>query len=101
MRPAGEIRAAILQAAGELRTDDRAPTIQELAARACVGLEATRRTVDNMKRCGILHSPRTRKVGYRNRPVAEYEPAPLLQTDITGPTPGQEVARALALWVLR
>jgi hypothetical protein len=75
MRPAGEVRHALLRAAEELVTPDRGPTLMELASCARVGLEAARRTVDNMKRCGALTVPRTRRVEYRNKPVAEYAPA--------------------------
>lgn len=72
MRPAGEIREALLAAALALATDTQAPTVRELAAKACVGQLAARRTIDNLRRAGLLHIPRTRKVTYRNCPVAEY-----------------------------
>lgn len=78
MRPAGEIRQALLQACESLLAqsqDGRAPTLREMAAEARVGLEAARRTVENMTRYGVLVVPRTRRVPYRNRPVAEYVPA--------------------------
>lgn len=75
MRPAGEIRQVLLRAVSELATPDRGPTLTELAHHAQVGEEAARRTVDNMKRHGHLRIVRTRKVAYRNRPVAEYGPA--------------------------
>lgn len=101
MRPAGtvgEIRAALLQAADELATPDRAPILQELAAQARVGLEAARRTVDNMKRAGALQVPRTRKVDYRNRPVAEYAPA---SREPRRDEPYVDVASVFSLWVQR
>lgn len=79
MRPAGEVRQALFQACQALATPSHAPTLQELAAKACVGLEAARRTVSNMQRAKLLHTPRTRRVTYRNRPVAEY--APLVPED--------------------
>jgi len=74
MRPANDTRQAILKAAVELTTVARSPTLRELAARACVGQDAARRTVDNMKRAGWLIKIRERRVDYRNRPVAEYAP---------------------------
>jgi hypothetical protein len=74
MRPAGEVRQALFQACQALATPDQGPTLQELAAKACVGLDAARRTVSNMQRAKLLHTPRTRRVNYRNRPVAEYAP---------------------------
>jgi len=74
MRPAGEIRQALLTAATHLATPDRGPTLLELATYAQVGMVAARRTVDNMKRHGALRIVRERRVAYRNRPVAEYAP---------------------------
>lgn len=75
MRPAGEVRLALLDACRQLATPERAPTLRELAARACVGLDAATHTVKHMSRAGQLRIARERRVDYRNRPVAEYEPA--------------------------
>lgn len=72
MRPAGEVRQAIFEAALALTTPERSPTLLELARYSQVGFLAARRTVDNMRRAGVLVVVRTRKVEYRNRPVAEY-----------------------------
>lgn len=79
MRPAGEVRQALLQAAEDLTTQERSPTLLELAAKSQVGFMAARRTVDNMRRAGALAIVRTRKVDYRNRPVAEYSPPAVLE----------------------
>lgn len=73
-RPAGEVRQALLQACQQLQTPDRAPTVRELASAACVGLDLARRTLDNMRRAKQVVIARHRRVGYRNRPVAEYAP---------------------------
>ncbi|BEP93246.1 hypothetical protein GmRootA79_16300 [Acidovorax sp. A79] len=75
MRPAGEVRLALFNACQALATPERGPTLQEIAAKACVGLQAARNTVPNMVRAKQLRSPRTRRVAHRNRPVAEYAPA--------------------------
>lgn len=94
MRPAGEIRQALLRAACQLATQERGPTLQEIASTAQVGFAAARRTVDNMCRAGQLRciSDR-RKVTYRNRRVAEYIPAdPACQADST------ELSNAIAAW---
>ena len=72
MRPAGEVRIALLKAAGELATPERGATLLELAHRACVGVDAARITVKNMHRQGSLQIRGQRCVAYRNRPVAEY-----------------------------
>lgn len=76
MRPAGEVRLALLDACRQLATPDRAPTLREIAARACVGLDAATHTVKHMSRAKQLRIVRERRVDYRNRPVAEYEPVP-------------------------
>lgn len=96
MRPAGEIRQALLQACATLAQPQQGPTLRELAAHARVGLDAAQRTVDNMRRAGVLHSPRTRRVPYRNRPVAEYEPAPGARP---AAPPSQGLARVMTAWV--
>lgn len=75
MRPVGEISLALLGAMQELRTPEQAPTLRELALHAQVGIDAAERAVTNMKRHGRVRIVRTRRVEYRNRPVAEYEPA--------------------------
>ena len=72
MRPTGEVRQALFDAALALTTPARSPTLLELAQHSQVGFLAARRTVDNMRRAGVLVVVRTRKVDYRNRPVAEY-----------------------------
>lgn len=73
MRPHSEVRQALLGAVQVLATPTQAPTLAEMAAHAQVGREHARRMVDNLKRHGALQIARTRRVPYRNRPVAEYE----------------------------
>ena len=90
MRPAGEIRQALIQAAHDLAANGRGATLAEISERAQVGRDATRRCVDNMKRSGALRIVGERRVEYRNRPVAEYAPAKVLSL---------EDVNALAGWV--
>ncbi len=71
-RPHGDVRQALLRAVAELATQDQGPTLREMAERACVGLVAARHTVSNLRRYKVLVIARERRVGYRNRPVAEY-----------------------------
>lgn len=96
MRPAGEVRKALLDACTTLAQPQQAPTLRELAAHARVGLEAARGTVSEMRRAGVVRIARTRRVAYRNRPVAEYEPAP--RALHTAP-PSQGLARVMTVWV--
>uniref|UniRef100_UPI0025865922 hypothetical protein n=1 Tax=Comamonas sp. TaxID=34028 RepID=UPI0025865922 len=72
MRPAGDISKALLQAVKELTTPERAPILKELAAHAQVNEEVASRTLKNMKRDGRVCIPRTRRVPWCIRSVAEY-----------------------------
>lgn len=78
MRPTGEIRAALRDAAHALVASlppDRGVTVRELASAANVGADAALTTIRNMARPGgELEIVGDRKVDYRNRPVAEYRP---------------------------
>ena len=94
MRPAGEVRQALLNACTQLATPDRGHTLREMAAVACVGMQAARETVKNMSRAGQLHRVRDRKVEYSNRPVAEYVPA-AMQGDDDGFV---DLAQVLRVW---
>lgn len=99
MRPLGEISRALLGAVEQLSTPEQGPTLAELAAHAQVGLQAARATVPKLKRSGSLRIVRTRRVDYRNRPVAEYEvvpPAPQVPDDAD-----DGLARVLSAWVQR
>lgn len=71
MRPAGEIRQALLAAAKEYSAVGGA-SLKELSAKACVGHDAARQCVTSMRRAGALRIVGERKVDYRNRPVAVY-----------------------------
>ena len=81
MRPAGDVRKALLRACESLAARaaaGRGPTLREMAAEACVGLDAARSTVRDMHRYGVLALVHERPVPYRNRPVAEYVPAAMV-----------------------
>jgi hypothetical protein len=99
MRPAGEIHQALLSAAQALSTPEQAPTLAEMAAHAQVGVDAARHTVPKMKQRGVLRIARTRRVDYRNRPVAEYEPVPPGAQAVDADDDG--LARVLSAWVQR
>jgi hypothetical protein len=73
MRGLGEVSQAVLTAARELSTPGSAPTLGELCAKARISRAAAMSTVKNLVRNGMLRIARTRKVDYRNKPVAEYE----------------------------
>lgn len=90
MRPPGEIRQALIDAAHQLVAELGRPnggaTLAELAARSCVGRDAARCYVDNMRRAGVLKIVGQRRVQYRNRPVAEYAPAQNSSSADTAPS---------------
>lgn len=94
MRPMGDVRQALLQACMDLATPTRGATLRELAARACVGLDAARRTVSDMHRAEQIRVVGKRRVQYRNRPVAEY--APVLPE--YGQGGGADLASVLQAW---
>lgn len=75
MRPASDVRIALLQAVRHCHGLGQRPTLLELAHQAQVGVEAATHTVKNLRRAGLLQICGTRRVAYRNRPVAEYAPA--------------------------
>jgi len=80
MRPRGEIRRALGQAAWEAAVDHavrgaRAPTFRDLARRACVGFGAARQTVKDMARAGELQRVGQARVEGSRRPMTTYLPA--------------------------
>ncbi|MDY0748521.1 hypothetical protein SNE35_28735 [Paucibacter sp. R3-3] len=71
MRPVGEIRQALTRKMREL---GKPVTARVLAALACVGFEATRRTLGNLIRDGLVRkSPKSARVPGVKRPVPLYE----------------------------
>lgn len=70
-----KLSALVLEAARSLAREDSAPTVRELASHANLPTRATTNTVKNLSRAGKLRQARQRRVDYRNRPVAEWEPA--------------------------
>lgn len=79
MRPAGEARLALIQAAAdvvrEIGQPGRGATLREMYTRAQVGSTCARDLVPKIKASGALCIVGERVVDYRNKPVAEYAPA--------------------------
>ena len=100
MRPAGEVRQAVLNAVVTLATPQRGPTLQEINAavgsQMPVGTDTVRRYLDNIKRSGAVCIARQRRVDYRNRPVAEYAPAANAATVMQG---WVDLGNCLGNWV--
>lgn len=95
MRPAGDVRLALLSACSQLATPERGPTLREMAAVACVGVKAATHTIKHMNRAGQVRIARQRRVDYRNRPVAEYMPAIPAPSDKAGFV---DLAAVLQVW---
>lgn len=106
MRPA-EVGPALVRAAGDFVRDlQRLPeaerqarngaTLAELADRSCVGREAARNLVPKLRDRGHLQIVGQRKVGYRNRPVAEY--APVVDTETRAGHGWVDLGRCVAGW---
>lgn len=105
MRPAGEIRQAILQAAVDLIEEIRqsskegrkGPTLAEIAARAGVARRDARVCVSNCKRAGALQIVGEFRVPKRNRPAAEY--APVQRSDLFDKAPADSGAAVLGMFM--
>lgn len=70
----------LLDAVELLATETRAPTVRDLEsyftqAGEPIGPDLVANTVKNLRRSQRVRIVRTRRVDYRNRPVAEYAPA--------------------------
>ncbi|HEY9208969.1 MAG TPA: hypothetical protein VIP31_08045 [Acidovorax sp.] len=88
---------ALLAAAQALATPERGATLRELAAASCVGLQAARHTVGYLSKSGALVVARTRRVPYRNKPVAEWVPAQPVTSAAPQPA-AHALAGVLATW---
>lgn len=94
MRPRGEIRSALSMAALELHVERGGGTWRDMAARACVGFDAARRTVENMARSGELIPASTRRVEGIRRPMVVY--APVISCEPR--SDGAELERVMSTW---
>lgn len=96
MRPHGEERLALREAAEQLQAElegtRKGPTARDMAMRAQVGLRKARQVIDAMVRSGELSIVDTLNVG-RGRPASMFAVTPALGPGAL-PTPLDEV-RAL------
>lgn len=79
MRPSGEIRQVMIQAAQVLAEKQGGATWRDMAQwaldqRVCVGIVAVRRTVENMARAGVLAPVDTVRRPHSRRPMVRYAP---------------------------
>ncbi len=89
-RPSGSFNTAshspaVLRAANDLFTAERAPTRREIASHLMLNTREIATTVDNLTRTGKLLPVRLRQVEHRTRPVAEYAPAEVVQAPSAAP----------------
>lgn len=103
MRPAGEVRLALIQAAQdivrEIGQPGRGPTLKEIYTRAQVGSDCARNLVPKIKKAGDLRIVGTRRVDYRNRPVSEYAPAAAVQESDDIQQGWVDLGNCMADWV--
>jgi hypothetical protein len=93
MRPRGEVREKLAEAARALAAERNAVTWRELAEHACVGYDLARRTVVNMARAGELERVGTVPTG--RRPEVTYAPA---QPSLSGAASIQPLQAAMSGW---
>ena len=101
MRPRGEIRQALADAAAAIAAEriQRGDAVvgatwRDMAVRACVGFDAAHDTVKNMARGGELVRTGSVKVQGARRPLAAYAP-PSVAPAVIG---AAEIERLGALW---
>ena len=75
MRPRGQIRQALQQAAHELAHEHGGATWRRLAERACVGYAAAKTTVRDMARAGELAPAGEERTPHARRPMVLWAPA--------------------------
>ena len=85
---------ALLQSAHHLGT----ATLREMVRHSQVSQDTGRSTVRDLKRYGHLQIVDTRRVDYRNRPVAVYAPAPKIVDLLAGPN-YDDLGFCLANWL--
>jgi hypothetical protein len=94
MRPRGEIRQAISDAAYTLK-EQGGGTFRDLAQLACVGYQAAEATAKNMARAGELAVVGKVRVPNVRRPMNKYAPAEQGENWITGAT---SLSRVMQGW---
>lgn len=84
MRPRGEIRQVLGEAAQALAEERGGATWRDMAVRACVGFSKARETVKDMARAGELEPCGTERVAHARRPMVRYAPRTSFATATTG-----------------
>lgn len=99
MRPRSEAATELMLLACKLSAAGRGVTVAELAAGG-FGRGALRSLVPALKRRGQLRITGTRRVSYRNRPVAVYEPVLAVEPATAAPEllGAAELCRCMGTW---
>jgi len=96
MRPQGEIRRALANAAEQLAEEKGGATWRDLAMRAQVGFAAAKATVRNMERAGTLEPIGSEKAAHSRRWMTLYAPR---QVGFATATTGQALDAITRAWV--
>jgi hypothetical protein len=95
MRPTGEVRVALRNAAQALATErEQGATWRDMAQHACVARQHARRTVINMARAGELRATGSVRVPGACRPMTPYLPA----TPTKNPEPTAQLDQLMRAW---
>lgn len=105
MRPHGEVRQALLQAATKLSEQQGGVTWRDMAEQAQVGYVVARRTVENMASAGALEKIGSSKRAHSRRWMTLYAPRAAEPNFATAGTSAPESTAALGCvltgWVRR
>lgn len=98
-RPRGEIRTALAGAAQALHAECGGATWRQMAARACVGYDKARATVQDMRRAGELQPVDTVPVPGARRPMVRYAPGHNWVTNWGGASTARSIDSVLQGWL--
>ena len=96
MRPVGDVRRALEQAAAQLHQQQQPATWRAMAGQACVGYQAALTTVRNMVRAGVLQPVGPVRCPHSRRPMVAYAPRGFAAARPAEPTAA--LADALQAW---
>jgi len=101
MRPPGEVRQALEDAARKLKQEGREATWRELAEAAKVGYRVAARTVANMENAGVLEVVGSAKRAHSRRWMNVYSPTDATQVSWARQTTAGDLQAVTRAWVAK